>query len=243
MPSATAASSTGDGGAGAAGAARLDTPPLREEDREDGGTMISYRGFTKRFGAQRAVESLRPRTRSRLRLAAKAVAGLAVLLGGLALPFLGMVLADEPAPFCCRGRCCCTGETTDARGRPALPARALPLRPARRGRDRRSAAARSRAARRRRPAACRGAPARPSCPAREPRSTGPTRRPSPRRNASSPPDIPKPRERRIPARGGPGSAAAARGRGVMRAMVFVLACGLAVADARGTTGAAASRER
>ncbi len=86
--------------------------------------MIYYRGFTKRFGAQRAVESLRPRTRSPLRLAAKAVAGLAVLLGGLALPFLGMVLADEPAPFCCRGRCCCTGERTDERdGPPSLRVR------------------------------------------------------------------------------------------------------------------------
>jgi hypothetical protein len=49
--------------------------------------------------------------------------GLGVLLGGLALPLLGLV-ADEPAPFCCRGRCCCAGEATrEADGRPCLRAR------------------------------------------------------------------------------------------------------------------------
>ena len=63
----------------------------------------------------------RPGARNRMRRGAKAVVGLAVLLGGLALPFLGIVLADEPAPFCCRGRCCCTGEKTEAAdGRPCL---------------------------------------------------------------------------------------------------------------------------
>jgi hypothetical protein len=52
------------------------------------------------------------------------VASLAVLLGSLALPLVTAVLAEEPAPFCCRGRCCCTGETTDDRdGRPCLRVR------------------------------------------------------------------------------------------------------------------------
>lgn len=66
----------------------------------------------------------RPRTESRARRAVKAVAGLAILLGSLALPLLSAVLAEEPAPFCCRGRCCCTGERTDDRdGRPCLRVR------------------------------------------------------------------------------------------------------------------------
>jgi len=52
------------------------------------------------------------------------VASLAVLLGSLALPLVSVVLAEEPAPFCCRGRCCCTGETTDdGDGRPCLRVR------------------------------------------------------------------------------------------------------------------------
>jgi hypothetical protein len=66
----------------------------------------------------------RPRTGSRLRRTSKAVAGLAVLFGSLALPLLNVALADEPAPFCCRGRCCCTGEATDdGDGRPCLRVR------------------------------------------------------------------------------------------------------------------------
>jgi hypothetical protein len=65
-----------------------------------------------------------PRKGSHPRRTVKAVAGLAILLGSLALPLLGAVLADEPAPLCCRGRCCCTGETTDERdGRPCLRVR------------------------------------------------------------------------------------------------------------------------
>jgi hypothetical protein len=66
----------------------------------------------------------RARTGSRLRRTVKAAAGLAILLGSLALPLLSAVLTDEPAPFCCRGRCCCTGERTDdGDGRPCLRVR------------------------------------------------------------------------------------------------------------------------
>jgi len=62
---------------------------------------------------------------SRLARAAAAALGLAVLLGGLTVPLLGLVPADEPAPFCCgRGRCCCTGEAPDdGGGRPCLRVR------------------------------------------------------------------------------------------------------------------------
>jgi hypothetical protein len=60
---------------------------------------------------------------SRLTRVTVAVLGLAVLLGGTALPLLAL-LADEPTPFCCRGRCCCTGETrSDGDGRPCLRVR------------------------------------------------------------------------------------------------------------------------
>jgi len=46
---------------------------------------------------------------------AAAALGVAVLLGGIAVPLVGLVLAEEPGPFCCgRGRCCCAGEA--ARG-------------------------------------------------------------------------------------------------------------------------------
>ena len=66
----------------------------------------------------------RPRTGSRARRAVMAVAGLAILLGSLALPLVSAALAEEPAPFCCRGRCCCTGESTDdGDGRPCLRVR------------------------------------------------------------------------------------------------------------------------
>ncbi len=62
-----------------------------------------------------------PRTGSRFRRSVKAGAGLAVLLGSLALPLLGLVRADQLVPFCCRGRCCCTGESADdGDGRPCL---------------------------------------------------------------------------------------------------------------------------
>jgi hypothetical protein len=55
------------------------------------------------------------------RLRSVAALGLAVLLGGLAVPLLGLFPTDGPAPFCCRGRCCCTGEATDdGAGRPCL---------------------------------------------------------------------------------------------------------------------------
>jgi hypothetical protein len=46
---------------------------------------------------------------SRVRfLRAAAAFGVAALLGGLALPALGLVLAEGPTSFCCSsGRCCC----------------------------------------------------------------------------------------------------------------------------------------
>jgi hypothetical protein len=54
-----------------------------------------------------------------LRLAA--AFGLAVLLGGLTLPLVGVVLADEPAPFCCsKGRCCCADVAPSAYEGPCL---------------------------------------------------------------------------------------------------------------------------
>jgi hypothetical protein len=65
--------------------------------------MISHRAFATRLQAQRWAEMSRSRA---LRLAA--AFGLAVLIGGLAVPLIGLVLADEPASFCCsKGRCCC----------------------------------------------------------------------------------------------------------------------------------------
>ena len=54
-------------------------------------------------------------------LRAAAALGLVVLLGGLALPLLGLVLADERVPFCCRtGRCCCADETAGTDDRTCL---------------------------------------------------------------------------------------------------------------------------
>jgi hypothetical protein len=109
--------------------------------------MISYRAFTKRFGAQRAVESLtlarrippflpqkgrKPmsglrdrrsgaKARPRVLRAAIASLGLAALLGGLWVPLLGLVLADEPAPFCCaKGRGCCAEAAAGEDERPCL---------------------------------------------------------------------------------------------------------------------------
>jgi hypothetical protein len=52
------------------------------------------------------------RKEQRRRRTARAALLVAVLAGSLALPFLALALAEEPAPFCCRGRCCCTGEAT-----------------------------------------------------------------------------------------------------------------------------------
>jgi len=50
---------------------------------------------------------------SRPARAAVALLGLAALLGGVAVPLLGLVLADEPSASCCgRGRCCCVGDRT-----------------------------------------------------------------------------------------------------------------------------------
>jgi hypothetical protein len=58
---------------------------------------------------------------SRLFRTAAAAFSLAVIGGGLGLPLLGLVLADEPAAFCCgRGRCCCAGETSPADDRTCL---------------------------------------------------------------------------------------------------------------------------
>jgi hypothetical protein len=63
------------------------TGPRRKAQDVGGCTMVSYRS-----------RALRP----------AAAFGLAVMLGGLTLPLVGLVLADEPAPFCCsKGRCCC----------------------------------------------------------------------------------------------------------------------------------------
>ena len=64
------------------------------------------------------------RGRSRRRGVARALRAafaLGVLLGGLGLPVLGLVLADEPAPLCgARGRCCCAGGPAGQDDRPCL---------------------------------------------------------------------------------------------------------------------------
>jgi hypothetical protein len=58
---------------------------------------------------------------SRVLRSAAAVLALAVLLGGLGLPLLGLALADEPARFCCaKGRCCCADPAAGADERPCL---------------------------------------------------------------------------------------------------------------------------
>jgi hypothetical protein len=50
-----------------------------------------------------------------------AVFALALLLGPLGLPLLGLVTADEQAPFCCRGgRCCCADDAADSGDGPCL---------------------------------------------------------------------------------------------------------------------------
>jgi len=52
---------------------------------------------------------------------AAAALGLVVLLSGLALPLLGLVLADERVPFGCRtGRCCCADEAAGKDDRACL---------------------------------------------------------------------------------------------------------------------------
>jgi hypothetical protein len=63
--------------------------------------MRFRRPFTQRLRAHRVVA-----VRSREIRAASAL-GLAVLLAGLVLPLMGLVLADEPASCCVKGRCCC----------------------------------------------------------------------------------------------------------------------------------------
>jgi hypothetical protein len=52
---------------------------------------------------------------------AAAALGLVVLLGGLGLPLLGLVLADERVPSGCRaGRCCCADEAAGKDDRACL---------------------------------------------------------------------------------------------------------------------------
>jgi hypothetical protein len=76
--------------------------------------MLSYRA-SEVFGSGGP-----PAGRTRLSRAAAAL-GLVVLLGGLGLPVLGLVLADERAPFCGRtGRCCCADETAGRDDRACL---------------------------------------------------------------------------------------------------------------------------
>lgn len=54
-------------------------------------------------------------------LRAAALVGLVVLLGGLGLPLLGLVLADDRVPLCCsKGRCCCADEAAGRDDRPCL---------------------------------------------------------------------------------------------------------------------------
>jgi hypothetical protein len=58
---------------------------------------------------------------SRIARAAVAFLALAALGGGLVLPALGLVLADEPAAFCCaKGRCCCADPAAGSDERPCL---------------------------------------------------------------------------------------------------------------------------
>ena len=47
-------------------------------------------------------------SRNRLVRSLASTFGLAVLLGGLAVSFVSLVVAEAPSDFCCgRGRCCC----------------------------------------------------------------------------------------------------------------------------------------
>lgn len=58
---------------------------------------------------------------SRIARAAVAFLALAALGGGLVLPALDLVLADEPAAFCCtKGRCCCADPAAGSDERPCL---------------------------------------------------------------------------------------------------------------------------
>jgi hypothetical protein len=58
---------------------------------------------------------------SRIARATVAFLALAALGGGLVLPALGLVLADEPVAFCCtKGRCCCAEPAAGADERPCL---------------------------------------------------------------------------------------------------------------------------
>ena len=67
---------------------------------------------------------LRRRERDRgraVRRALRASFALALLLGGLVLPLLGFVLADEHAAFSCgKDRCCCSGDAAGQGDRPCL---------------------------------------------------------------------------------------------------------------------------
>ena len=91
----------------------LDRTAARAEN-EDGRAMVSYRA-SEVFGSGGP-----PVGRPRLPRAA-AVLGLVVLFGGLALPLLGFVLADDRAPFCGRaGRCCCADEAAGRDDRTCL---------------------------------------------------------------------------------------------------------------------------
>ena len=68
--------------------------------------MISHRAFAGRRGPRSAFR----RSRSRLvRVAAQF--GLSALLGGVLLPAVSLVVARDSASVCCRGRCCCTGDS------------------------------------------------------------------------------------------------------------------------------------
>jgi hypothetical protein len=70
-------------------------------------TMTFQDASARRRGPRKAS----PETASPL-LRVAALFGLAVLLGGLALPLTALVLEDDPPSFCCtRGRCCCWDDT------------------------------------------------------------------------------------------------------------------------------------
>ena len=58
---------------------------------------------------------------SSLRRRPRGALGLAVLLGGLALPLLGLALDEGRPAFCCsEGRCCCADADAGADERPCL---------------------------------------------------------------------------------------------------------------------------
>ena len=60
-------------------------------------------------------------SRTRLLRAVTGALGLAVLLGGLALPLVALALDEGRTPFCCSwGRCCCADAAGGADERPCL---------------------------------------------------------------------------------------------------------------------------